>query len=118
MKVGVARDGTEVSQHFGQCEGYAIFEVENGTVVGRTDIASPGHSPGVLPALLAENGATVVIAGGMGPKAVDLFCARGIEVYLGVSGSVEEAIALFLKGELVTSANVCSHDGHDCGHEH
>jgi len=118
MKVGVAKDGNQVSQHFGQCEGYAIFEIEDGKVIGRTDIASPGHMPGVLPALLADHGAGVVIAGGMGPKAVDLFCARDIQVYLGVSGSIDGAVEDYLKGALVSGGNVCSHDGHECDHEH
>ncbi|HDS62951.1 MAG TPA: dinitrogenase iron-molybdenum cofactor biosynthesis protein [Methanofollis liminatans] len=118
MKIGVAKDGNQVSQHFGQCEGYAIFEIADGKIVGRKDIVSPGHTPGALPALLAEHGASVVIAGGMGPKAVDLFCARDIQVYLGVSGSIEGAVEAYLEGALVSGGNVCSHDDHDCNHEH
>lgn len=117
MKVGIAKDGNQVSQHFGQCEGYAIFEIEDGKIVGRNDIVSPGHSPGVLPALLADNGATVVLAGGMGPKAVDMFNARGITVYLGIGGSIEGAVDEFLKGSLVDRGNTCNHDDHDCEHD-
>jgi predicted Fe-Mo cluster-binding NifX family protein len=83
----------------------------------RKDIKRRANA-GALPALLAENGACVVIAGGMGPKAVDLFCARDIQVYLGVSGSVEGAVEAYLRGALASGGNVCSHDGHDCDHEH
>jgi predicted Fe-Mo cluster-binding NifX family protein len=54
----------------------------------------------------------------MGPKAVDLFCAHDIQVYLGVGGSIESAVEAYLNGSLVSGGNVCSHDGHECDHEH
>jgi predicted Fe-Mo cluster-binding NifX family protein len=72
-------------------------------------VKSPGHAPGVLPRLLADLAADVVIAGGMGPKAIDLFCGHGITVLLGVEGSVEDAVRRYLRGELEEGTNVCHH---------
>jgi predicted Fe-Mo cluster-binding NifX family protein len=109
MKIGIARDGDMVSAHFGQCEGYIVVTVENGTIVGREEVANPGHAPGVLPRLMADVGADVVIAGGMGPKAVDQFCLHGIEVILGVEGTVESAVERYLSGTLEEGDNVCHH---------
>lgn len=63
----------------------------------------------MLPALLADHGADVVIVGGMGPKAVELFCERGIEVYIGVSGSIDDVAERFIRGELEQGLNVCHH---------
>jgi predicted Fe-Mo cluster-binding NifX family protein len=109
MKIGVASDGDMVSAHFGQCEGYVLYTVEDGKIVSRETVKSPGHAPGVLPRLLADLAADVVIAGGMGPKAIDLFCGHGITVFLGVEGSVEDAVRRYLRGELEEGTNVCHH---------
>jgi predicted Fe-Mo cluster-binding NifX family protein len=50
-----------------------------------------------------------VIAGGMGPRAVDHFCDAGIEVIIGVSGEVESAVAAFLDGTLEVGESMCHH---------
>jgi predicted Fe-Mo cluster-binding NifX family protein len=109
MKVCIAKDGNSVTEHFGHCEGFAVFTIEDGKVVDRKDIPSPGHQPGALPALLKEEGVNAVISGGLGPKAADIFCQHGIEVYLGVTGELEEVIETFVRGELEEGANVCHH---------
>ncbi len=109
MIVAIAKDGTVVSQHFGQCEGYSLFVIEEGRIVSREEIANPGHAPGVLPQLMADKNADIVIAGGMGPKAIDNFCLHGIDVILGVSGSIDDAIERFINGELQEGTNVCHH---------
>ena len=115
VKIAIAYDGDEVSGHFGHCEGYALFAVENGRIAIREDLPNPGHEPGRLPALLRDHGVTHVIVGGMGPKAVDLFCANSIEVYLGIRGPVQTAIRDFLDGSLAPGQSSCHHT-HECGH--
>lgn len=109
MKIGVARDGDQVSAHFGQCEGYMLFTVEEGTIISREEVENPGHAPGVLPQLMADIGADLVIAGGMGPKAIDLFCEHGIDVILGAQGSLDDVVERYLRGELEEGSNVCHH---------
>ena len=114
MKVAIAQDGNEVSGHFGHCREYAVFTIENKTIVGRETITNPGHEPGRLPALLADHKITHVIAGGMGPKAIDLFCSHNIEVYLGISGPVDSVIQNFIDGNIVPGQSSCHHT-HECG---
>jgi predicted Fe-Mo cluster-binding NifX family protein len=46
-------------------------------------IPSPGHQPGFLPAWLAEEEVSIVIAGGMGSRAQTLFNENRIEVVVG-----------------------------------
>lgn len=79
--------------------------------------AQPGHRPGFLPNFLADNGAEVVIAGGMGGGAVDIFEERGVKVILGVQGDAQEAVEAYLRGELVSSGSVCHEHEHadECG---
>lgn len=117
MKIAVACDGKNVSQHFGHCEGFTIFNVENNEIKGNEFFPNPGHRPGFLPVFLHEKGANVVISGGMGGGAVDLFNEKGIEVIVGVAGDCETNVKSYLKGNLKSTGSVC-HDhqhSHECG---
>ena len=117
MKVAIAKDGLAVSEHFGHCEGYAVYSIENNSAVRGEDLVNPGHSPGFLPVYLADRGIGVVITGGMGSRAIDLFDESDIEVVLGVSGPLDDAARAFAAGTLVGSECVCNHDHctGDCG---
>ena len=117
MKIAIATDGDNVSGHFGHCQTYTIFTVENGVITLRETLINPGHEPGKLPALLAGHKATHVIAGGMGPKAIDLFCASNIDVIIGVAGPVETVIRDFIEGNITPGESCCHHgeSGHECG---
>jgi predicted Fe-Mo cluster-binding NifX family protein len=80
MKIAVASEGKMVTEHFGHCESFNIFEVENKKIVKAESIPNPGHRPGFLPVFLHEKGVNVIISGGMGGGAVDIFNEKGIEV--------------------------------------
>jgi predicted Fe-Mo cluster-binding NifX family protein len=108
MKIGIALDGENVSAHFGHAPTFAIYTLSEAGL-SREDVASPGHEPGKIPAFLKSHGVFHVIAGGMGPRAVDLFCEAGIEVTLGVSGSADDAVRKFLDGTLEGGDSMCHH---------
>jgi len=112
MKIGVAKEGNYVSQHFGHCEGFEVFNVEDGVINGRHFVPNPGHRPGFLPPYLADRGVNVVIAGGMGQTAQELFQARGISVVVGAQGSLEDVVNRYIKGELVSTGSVCTEHQH------
>ncbi len=114
MKVAIAQDGDMVSGHFGHCEWYILFAVSEGKIVERIDLPNPGHEPGRLPALLAGHNVTHVVVGGMGPNAVDLFCANNIEVFLGISGHIDSVIRNFTDGKITPGKSSCHHT-HECG---
>lgn len=119
MKYAVPVSGGMMSPHFGHCEQFAFFEVDEQEkeITGKELIASPEHQPGLLPVWLADKGADVVIAGGMGPRAVDLLQQRGIDVVLGtVESDPEQAVRSHLKGALITGQNVCDHGQGECAH--
>ncbi len=115
MKIGVAKEGNMVSQHFGHCEGFQVFDVKDGKVVGQEFVQSPGHRPGFLPPFLAEKGVNLVIAGGMGASAQELFNERGISVIVGAQGRMEDVVARYLKGSLISTGSICSEHAHE-GH--
>ena len=112
MKIAVACDGENVTGHFGHCENFTMFDTENGQIVKKEPIPNPGHKPGFLPNFLGDRGAEVIISGGMGGGAVDIFNERNIEVILGATGSAEEAVKKYLAGELESTGSICH------AHEH
>jgi len=112
MRYAVPVAGGQLSTHFGHCEYFAFFDVEEQSrkITGKETIPSPEHQPGLLPAWLAEKGANIIIAGGMGPRAVDLLHQNGIEVVLGaMEGDPEQAVLSHLSGNLNIGDNVCDH---------
>ncbi len=116
-KIAVASDGKFISQHFGHCEGFKVYVEEDGRVASQTFIQNPGHKPGLLPNLLNDEGVSVVIAGGMGAGAIEIFNDKGIDVITGATGEADQAIDLYLSGKLLSTGSVCQEHGHagDCG---
>lgn len=115
MRVAVASDGTIVSGHFGHCEGFTLYDVDNVEVVSKTFVENPGHRPGYLPVFLKEKKANVIIAGGMGETAQDLFIENGIEVVVGAQGYADEIVKKYIGGMLKSTGSVCkehTHEGH------
>ncbi|NCB42125.1 MAG: dinitrogenase iron-molybdenum cofactor [Clostridia bacterium] len=112
MKIAVASMNDIVSGHFGHCINFNIFETENGCITASSSIANPGHKPGFLPNFLGEMGVDVIIAGGMGGGAVEIFNERNIEVIVGASGDAKIAAESYLKGELMSTGSVCHEHEH------
>lgn len=117
MKIAVAGEGENVTEHFGHCVNFLIYDVENGKITNEESIPNPGHKPGFLPNFLADRGVNVIISGGMGGGAVDIFNERNVEVVVGASGDAKNAVLNYLKGELKSTGSVChEHQHHDeCG---
>lgn len=116
-KIAIAAEGHSVCEHFGHCEGFNIYTTQNGAIVAQDFLANPGHKPGLLPNLLNDQGVHVVIAGGMGAGAIDIFNEKGIDVITGARGMVEQTIATYLDGKLLSTGSVCHDHQHagDCG---
>jgi len=121
MKIAVATDdnrGLEayISQHFGRCPYYILVDVINGEIGEVKALESPFYGshgePGEVPAFIKKLGAQVIIAGGMGPKAIGFFEQYGIQVVTGVSGTVRETIQLYLSGRIQGASPCMDHDSH------
>ena len=112
MKIAVPVQAGRVSMHFGHCEEFALYEVneDDKVVLGQTAHKPPVHEPGVLPGWLHELGANVIITGGMGQRAQQLFAQNGISVVLGAPDEPPEQVAAaYLNGTLQAGENVCDH---------
>lgn len=109
MKVVLASDdpkGLEgsLSPHFGRCPYYTVVEIEDGQVLEVKVVENPyyrSHAPGVVPHYIKSLGADVIIAGGMGPRAIEMFEQFGIEVVTtGWQAPVGEVLQAYLEGNL------------------
>ena len=110
MKIAIPTANGKLAMHFGHCEKFAIVSVENNKVVSTEEATPPPHEPGVLPKWLGEQNVNVIIAGGMGMRAQDLFAANNIKVIVGASAeTTENLVAAFLDNSLETGDNVCDH---------
>ncbi len=112
IKIALPIANKTVCMHFGHCEEFVLFEVdeESKEIIKSETFPSPPHQPGMLPKWLAEKGAEVIVAGGMGRRARDIFEQCGIKVIIGSpSGKPEEIVLQYLNGNLQIGENVCDH---------
>ncbi|MHB0857078.1 MAG: NifB/NifX family molybdenum-iron cluster-binding protein [Anaerolineae bacterium] len=107
------------SPHFGRCPFFVSLDVKDGAVETVQVVVNPyygNHQPGQVPAFIAGLDAQVMLSGGMGARAVDLFHQYGIEPVTGAAGTVRDALAAFLQGTLQGAAG-CNHEHADGEHE-
>lgn len=113
MLIAIPSEGNMLCSHFGHCQNFTMYDTNTKAL---KSVPSPAHQPGLLPKFLKELGTELVIAGGMGGTAQDLFAAAGIQVIVGAAGKIEDVIRSYEKGELKSSGAVCSEHAHagDC----
>jgi predicted Fe-Mo cluster-binding NifX family protein len=102
-----------LSAHFGHCDEFDIFVVDREAkkIIERETAPSPPHEPGLLPRWLADRGVNLIVAGGMGPQAQQLFARDGIDVFLGAaSDDPEKLVQSYLEQSLELGDNTCDHE--------
>ena len=112
MKLAIPLAEGRLAMHFGHCQQFALLDLDEATreVRETTILDAPPHEPGLLPRWLHDQGAEVIIAGGMGQRAQQIFAANGIRVIYGVASDTPESIAkAFLDGTIVSGDNLCDH---------
>jgi predicted Fe-Mo cluster-binding NifX family protein len=112
MRIAVSADTKKgldsiVSPHFGRCPHYILVDVEGHSVTGVQEVDSPyygHHQPGQVPGFIHSLGANVMLAGGMGGRAIMFFQEYGIEGVTGAYGTVRQSVERYLGGELKGAA--------------
>ncbi|MEI6060049.1 MAG: NifB/NifX family molybdenum-iron cluster-binding protein [Bacteroidota bacterium] len=128
MKIAVPVTGDkQVDGHFGHCEYYSIFSISaEGEITGVKTIPSVegcGCKSNIA-GVLAADGVTIMLAGGIGGGAINVLFNSGIDVVRGCSGDAAEVVKSFVAGTLTDSGVSCHQhaahqagtDGHQCGH--
>ncbi|MBN2018670.1 MAG: P-loop NTPase [Sedimentisphaerales bacterium] len=112
MRVAIPINDGKLSQHFGHCETFAVIDTQGNAnmPLKRQDVAPPPHEPGLLPKWLHDMGVNVIIAGGMGQRAKQLFDQNQIEVVIGAPvDTPENLVSAYLNKTLQTGDNICDH---------
>ena len=122
IRVAVSADDSNgldsvVSPHFGRCPYYILVDLDDREVKQVNVVANPNygrHAPGTVPTFIQNQGADVMLAGGMGRRAIALFQQYGIQAVTGASGTVRHALEQYLGGQL-RGAEPCR-DSREHGH--
>ena len=118
MKIAIPLANDVLCPHFGQSQQFAIIEVNPDTkkIISSEKFTPPPHEPGSYPKWLSGLGCNVIIAGGMGRRAINLFEQNGIEVIIGTQ-SVDPAMLVisYLTEDLKSGNNLCGEPGFESG---
>ncbi len=123
MRIAVPVENGVLCSHFGNCQQFSFIDVNPDTrqITEISFKTPPPHQPGILPAWISEQGCNLVIAGGIGMRANNMFHQSGISVISGApSKKPEELVSAFLEGTLESGGNLCNgpefkkQGGHNC----
>jgi predicted Fe-Mo cluster-binding NifX family protein len=112
--MGDAGLNEEVSQHFGRAVTFTSVDLDTGAVKVVPNQSEHMGGSGLPPEMMSKQDVQVLIAGGLGPKAIQAFAQLGITVFVGAAGTVREAIEDW-KAELLECAgpeNACQEHRH------
>lgn len=118
-KIAVASNSQGLTEHFGHCDHFEIYVIENNAVTSKFDVKNPEeHQHGYLPKFLYDQGVEVVIAEKIGSMATQIFEALDMKYVLGVSGSAEALVQQYLLGTLQSNPEHQKEGGHGHHHDH
>ena len=121
MRIAVTYENGMIFQHFGHTEQFKFYDIENGQVIKTQIVDTNGRGHGALAGFLTQEGIDVLICGGIGGGAQAALSVAGIRLFGGVSGEADEAVRVYLAGELDYDPDVhCFYHGekHACGEHH
>jgi predicted Fe-Mo cluster-binding NifX family protein/ferredoxin len=119
MKIAATSTGPtlddNVEARFGRCAYFLIIDTDTMQfeAIENPNIALGGGAGIQSAQLMSEKGVTAVLTGNCGPNAFNVFGQAGIQVIVGVSGLVRNAVEQFKAGVFSSASepNVASHFG-------
>lgn len=120
MKIAVPITENVVDDHFGHCEEYMVFTIDENSKVITSELLPSPQGCGCksnIATILKEKEVNVMLAGNMGRGALNVLSKHGIQVYRGCSGDVYQLISTFIKGNIRDSGESCDQHEKD-GHSH
>ena len=109
-----------ISEHFGHCPFFVLVDIQDGKIDPVQTVRNPDfsdHQPGSIPRFIHSHGVNVMVAGGMGRRAVDFFDQLGIRAVTGASGTVRQGLEAFLQG-LLDGVAYCHEGTRECICDH
>ncbi|MDG6218164.1 MAG: NifB/NifX family molybdenum-iron cluster-binding protein [Candidatus Thermoplasmatota archaeon] len=110
-----------VGEHFGRVPTYTVVDLDTDEVKVVENTSEHMGGFGYPPEIMAREGVNIMVCQGLGRRAISMFDQKGIEVYIGASGTVRDAISDFRQGRLQKVAGVedaCGRHAFRDHHEH
>ncbi len=115
MKIAIPTVNGIMSGHFGHCDKFYIAEIRNNEKVDGYFLSPPPHEFGVFPKWLASEKVDILLCGGIGFKAIQIFNEFGVKVISGIMKTdINEIIEDFLNDNLVANGGTCHGGNGDC----
>lgn len=89
-----------VGEHFGRVPTYTIVDLETNEVKVIPNTSEHMGGVGYPPELMAREGVNILLCRGLGQRAISMFVETDIDVYIGASGTVKDAITAYQQGRL------------------
>ena len=116
MKIALPTQNNMIDSHFGHCEYFTVYTIEDTNIISQEIVPSPmgcGCKSDIAKTL-ANIGVTMMLAGNIGDKAATILKESGITVLRGCSGYINDVIQAWLRGEIADTIEFC--DDHECNH--
>lgn len=117
MKIALPSRQNQVDEHFGHCEYFTVFTIDDQNTITSQEIISSAEGCGCksnIAVTLKEMGVKLMLAGNMGQGAVNVLNNVGIDVLRGCSGDIRQVAQAWLAGELKDSGLACGLHDHGC----
>lgn len=113
MKIGIAANNDQMSEHFGHSDGLYVYTLADDHRSYQLDIIRvKPHQEGSFPNRVIAENVDVLICGGLGLKAKEKFDHRDIKVIAGIKGDIASVFNLFLEDRLVSTEEFCLGNHH------
>jgi len=124
MKIAIpVTNENRIDDHFGHCEQYGVYTISDDSQIVDVQTIKSEQGCGCksnIASVLAEQGVTIMLAGGIGGGAINVLNSWGIDVVRGCSGIAVDAVNKFVSGTLIDSGVSCHQheqhqgEGHQC----
>ena len=117
MKIALPSSQNQVDEHFGHCQYFTVFTIDDQNKILDQETITPPPGCGCksnIAQTLAQMGVKVMLAGNMGQGAVNVLGNSGIQVLRGCSGNVKDVVESWLKGAVKDSGLACAQHDHGC----
>ena len=122
MKIAIPTENGKLCSHFGHCESFTFADVDMQTKeIKNIENKIPDEGISCQSASwISEQGANVVLAGGMGQRPLGIFSQNGVKVISGCPEMpIEDVVNSYMNSTLVTGENSCGGEHSHChGHHH
>ncbi len=121
MKIAVPTQNNLVDGHFGHCEYYTIYTIDDTKNVVNKELMPSPQGCGCksnIAGVLSQQGVTIMLAGNMGEGAFQMLQMSGIDVIRGCSGDTDKVLQEYLENKIIDNGKLCSNHGHNHEHGH